>query len=110
LATEKASAEAISQLMKSRKTFAEGTNKISFRQICGAQWQLFKGLPKLIFTHLKIEIQLLKLGNLEVQFWGPILKPIGNTEKSNMKMGENFDPHKKKKFECRILENSTTNS
>jgi len=56
LATEKASAEAISQLMKSRKTFAEGTNKISFRQICGAQWQLFKGLPKLIFTQIKVHL------------------------------------------------------
>jgi len=38
-------------------------------------------------SHFKIGVQILKLWNLEVQFWGPILKHIGNTEKSNMKMG-----------------------
>jgi len=43
-------------------------------------------------SHFKIGIKLPKLWNLEVQFWVPILKPIGNTEKLNMKMGQNFDP------------------
>jgi len=38
-------------------------------------------------SHIKIGVQLLKLWNLEVQFWVPILKDIGNTEKSDMKMG-----------------------
>jgi len=38
-------------------------------------------------SHVKIGIQLLKLWNLEVQFWVPILTAIGITEKSNMKMG-----------------------
>jgi len=37
--------------------------------------------------HVEIGIQLLKLWNLEVQFWVPILATIGITEKSNMKMG-----------------------
>jgi len=37
--------------------------------------------------HIKFEIQLPKLWDLEVQFWVPILKAIGNTEKSNMKIG-----------------------
>jgi len=48
--------------------------------------------------------------DLEVQFWGPILKAIGITEKSDMKMGYNFDPLLMLMFECRILESSTTNS
>jgi len=43
-------------------------------------------------SHFKIGIKLPKLRNLEVQFWVTILKTIGNTEKSNMKMGKNFDP------------------
>jgi len=30
---------------------------------------------------------LAKLWDLEVQFWVPILKAIGNTKKFNMKMG-----------------------
>jgi len=30
-------------------------------------------------SHIKIGIQQLKLWNLEVQFWGPILKDIGIT-------------------------------
>jgi len=38
-------------------------------------------------SHLKIEIQLLKIWNLEVKFWVPILKAI-----VYMKMGSNFDP------------------
>jgi len=38
-------------------------------------------------SHIKIGIQLPKLWNLEVQFWAPILKAIGITEKSNMKLG-----------------------
>jgi len=37
-------------------------------------------------SNFKIGIQLLKLWNVEVQFWGA-MKPIGSTEKSNMKMG-----------------------
>jgi len=43
-------------------------------------------------SHFKIRIKLPKLWNVEVQFWVPILKPIGNTEKSNMKIGQIFDP------------------
>jgi len=42
-------------------------------------------------SHIKFEIQLPKLWDLEVQFWVPILKAIRNTEKFNMKMGWNFD-------------------
>jgi len=38
-------------------------------------------------SHVEIGIKLLKLWNLEVQFLVPILKTIGNTVKSNMKMG-----------------------
>jgi len=38
-------------------------------------------------SHFKIGVQLLKLWYLEVQFWVPIPKPIGNTIKANMKMG-----------------------
>jgi len=38
-------------------------------------------------SHVEIGIKLLKLWNLEVQFWVPILKNKGSTEKSNMKMG-----------------------
>jgi len=38
-------------------------------------------------SHFKIGLQLLKLWNLEVQFRVSIRKPIGITEKSNMKMG-----------------------
>jgi len=38
-------------------------------------------------SHVEIGIKLLKLWNLEVQFGVPILKTIGNTKKSNMKMG-----------------------
>jgi len=41
---------------------------------------------------------------------GSIMEIIGNTKKSNMKIGLNFDPLIKELFECRILENSTTNS
>jgi len=37
--------------------------------------------------HFKIGVQLLKLWNLEVRFWVPILNSKGITEKSNMKMG-----------------------
>jgi len=43
-------------------------------------------------SHFKIGLELPKLCILEVQFLVPILKPIGNTEKSNIKMGQNFDP------------------
>jgi len=42
-------------------------------------------------SHFKIGVQLLKLWNLELQFWVPILTAIGNTTKSNMKMGYKFD-------------------
>jgi len=52
-------------------------------------------------SHFKIGTKLPKLLNLEVQFWVPILKPIGNTEKSNMKMGQNCDPRLTDIFECR---------
>jgi len=45
-----------------------------------------------------------------VQFWVPILDTLGNTEKSNMKMGHIFDPRFKGKFLCRLLDNFTTNS
>jgi len=38
-------------------------------------------------SHVEIGIKLLKLWNLEVQFWVPILRAIGITEKLNMKMG-----------------------
>jgi len=38
-------------------------------------------------SHFKIGIHLPKLWNLEVQFCVAIPKTIGNTEKSNMKMG-----------------------
>jgi len=38
-------------------------------------------------SHVEIGIKLLKLWNLEVQFWVPILTAIGITVKSNMKMG-----------------------
>jgi len=38
-------------------------------------------------SHVEIGIKLLKLWNLEVQFWVPILKGIGITEKSIMKIG-----------------------
>jgi len=38
-------------------------------------------------SHIKFEIQLPKLWDLEVQFWVPILKTTGNTEKSSMKIG-----------------------
>jgi len=41
---------------------------------------------------------------------GPILETIGNTKKSKMKIGLNVDPLIKEQFECRISENSTTNS
>jgi len=61
-------------------------------------------------SHFKIGIHLPKLWKLEVHFWVPILKAFGNTEKSNLKMGSNFDPRITKIFECRLLENSTTNS
>jgi len=61
-------------------------------------------------SHFKIGIKLPKLWNLEVQFWGPVLKPTGNTKKSNMKMCRNLDHRLKDIFECRLLENSTTNS
>jgi len=37
-------------------------------------------------SHVKIGIQLLKLWNLEFEFWGIVLKPIGNKKISNMKM------------------------
>jgi len=43
-------------------------------------------------SHIKIGFKLPKLWNVEVEFWVPILKPTRNTEKSNMKMGQNFDP------------------
>jgi len=49
-------------------------------------------------SHVWIEIQLLKLWNLEVQFWVPILEALGITEKSNMKMGQNCDPRLKENF------------
>jgi len=38
-------------------------------------------------SHVKIEIRLQKLWDLEVQFWVPIRKAIRNTEKFNKKMG-----------------------
>jgi len=43
-------------------------------------------------SHFKIGIKLPKLWNVEVQFCVPILKQIRNTEISNMKMGQNFNP------------------
>jgi len=61
-------------------------------------------------SHFKIGIHLPKLWKLEVHFWVPILKAVGNTEKSNMKMGYNFDPLIIKIFECSLLENSELNS
>jgi len=54
--------------------------------------------------------QYICINQLEIQFWVPILKAIGNTEKSNMKTGKNVDPLKKKIFERRLLGNLTTNS
>jgi len=38
------------------------------------------------------------------------MKAVRITEKSNMKTGQNFEPSVTEKFECRLLENSTTNS
>jgi len=38
-------------------------------------------------SHFKIGILKLKLLNLKVQFWVPIMKAIGITEKSDMKLG-----------------------
>jgi len=38
-------------------------------------------------SHVEIGMKLLKLWNLEVQFWISILIAIGITEKSDMKMG-----------------------
>jgi len=38
-------------------------------------------------SHFEIGIKVPKLWNLEVLFWGPLLKPIGNTKKRNMKRG-----------------------
>jgi len=38
-------------------------------------------------SHVQIGIQNLKLWNLEVEFWVPILIVMGTTENSNMKMG-----------------------
>jgi len=38
-------------------------------------------------SHVQIGMKLLKLWNLEVQFWVPILKAIGITKKLIMKMG-----------------------
>jgi len=61
-------------------------------------------------SHVKIGLQELKLWNLEVQFWVPILTSTGITEKSNMKIVSNFDPRQKENFQCSILENLTTNS
>jgi len=49
-------------------------------------------------SRVEIGVKLLKLWNLEVQFWVPILKTIGNTVKPNMKMGYNFDPRVIEKF------------
>jgi len=37
-------------------------------------------------SHIKIGVELLKLWNLELQFWVPILNDIGIMEKSDMKM------------------------
>jgi len=53
-------------------------------------------------SHVKIGIELLKLWNLEVQFWAHILKTIGNTQKSNMKMGQNLDPQLNELNEFRL--------
>jgi len=61
-------------------------------------------------SHDNFGIKLVKLWNFEVQFWVPVLKTNGNTEKSNMKMNQNLDSHKQEKFKCRSLENSTTSS
>jgi len=61
-------------------------------------------------SHFQIGIKLPKLWNLEVQILVPILKPIGNTEKIEHEMGQIFDPRLNEIFECRLLENSTTNS
>jgi len=47
---------------------------------------------------------------LEVHFWGLVLDVIGNIEKSDMKMGYNFDPLLKEQFEYRLFNNSITNS
>jgi len=58
----------------------------------------------------QIGIVLPKLWNPEVQFWSSILKTIGITEKSDMKLGKKCDPLLKEIFECRPLENSNTNS
>jgi len=44
-------------------------------------------------SHVKIGIKLHKLWILEVQFWVPILKPIGNTEHEN---GSKFRPSLKR--------------
>jgi len=39
-----------------------------------------------------------------------LTKTMGNTEKSNMRMGSNFDPLVNEIFKCRTLDISTTNS
>jgi len=43
-------------------------------------------------SHFKIRNKLPELWNQEVQFWVPILKTIGITEKVNMKKGSKFRP------------------
>jgi len=45
-----------------------------------------------------------KYSTLE-HFCVPILKALGNTEKSNMKIGSKFDPRLEDIFLCRTLEN-----
>jgi len=41
----------------------------------------------IVVSHVQIGIQILKLWNLELEFWVPVLIVIGTTENSNMKMG-----------------------
>jgi len=38
-------------------------------------------------SHVWIGLEKLELWSLEEQFWVPILEAMGNTEKSDMKMG-----------------------
>jgi len=52
------------------------------------QTQIHRGIPR---QHRNRITQVME-SIVEVQFWAHILKTIGNTEKSIMKMGQNLDP------------------
>jgi len=68
------------------------------------QQQSYKGIPRLNRGPIN---QVMEFRRAVL---GPILKAIGFTVKWNMKMGQNFDRRLQERFECRILENLTTNS